>query len=336
MKMSVIIPNWNGEKFLTQCLDSLAYQTYTDFETIIVDNGSTDSSLDIIARYPWVHVLQQDVNLGFAAAVNIGINASNGKIVAVINNDVILEPDWIQSSIDGMNQNSEYEFAATKVLCMSDLNLIDTAGFELYGAGAVHSYFGILASDEYMNTKHEVFGAVASAALYRRTLLEDIGLYDEDFFAYFEDTDLSFRARLAGYRCIFLPDVVCRHYGSGTGGENSEFYVFHGRRNIEYLYFINMQGFLAWKYFFAHCFYEFLILIAYLKFGLGRTWLRAKKDAIRNIGAIIKKRKKRKELVRVNLKVIDKAFHKGLVKEKIKRYKYIKAKQGNKTGRGEV
>ena len=181
-----------------------------------------------------------------------------------------------------------------------------------------------------MNTQHEVFGSVASAALYRRTLLEDIGLYDEDYFAYFEDTDLSFRARLAGYRCIFLPDVICRHYGSGTGGENSEFYVFHGRRNIEYLYFNNMQGFLAWKYFFAHCFYELIILVAYVRLDMGRTWIRAKRDAIRNIRNIIKKRKKCKELIRIDLKEIDAAFRKGLIREKMKRYHYVKAKQGNK------
>jgi len=320
--ISIIIPNWNGERFLADCLNSLLLQSCNNFEVIIIDNGSTDSSLQIIDNYNFCRLIRFEKNQGFAKAVNAGISASTADIIALVNNDVILNYDWIEKASAAMEIYSDYDFAATKVLCMHDPSAIDSAGFEVYAAGAVYSYNDQKSASDLVSNNREVFGAVASAALYRKKLFDKIGYFDEDFFAYFEDTDISFRARLAGYKCIYLSDVICMHVGSGTGGENSPFFVFYGRRNIEYLFFLNMFGYLFWKYLLAHLLYEVIVFIAYLRMGLSGCWFKAKSAAFKQAVSIINKRSIRKELVSAPMSDIDKLFIKGLFKNKLSRYRY--------------
>ncbi len=210
--VSLIIPNWNGAHHLVDCLDSLYDQCRNGVEVVVVDNASSDSSLALLeSRYPWVARIALDDNLGFSAAVNAGIRATSAPLVVLLNNDTRVAPDWLQQLVTGLNQYPEASFAASKMLLFDPPHRIDSAGDHfslLTGAG-----FNIGAGEpaEAHADPAWVLGACAGAAIYRRCLFEDIGLFDEDFFLVFEDVDLDLRAQVAGHRCIYLPDAVVYH-----------------------------------------------------------------------------------------------------------------------------
>jgi len=306
--ISIIIPNWNGAKFLADCIDSIYSQTCNQYEIIVVDNGSSDSSIEVLKSYPELKTILLDKNYGFAKACNLGILNAQGEYIALINNDVILNDDWIEQVIIGFQRNKDFDFMATKILCMDKSSVIDSAGFEISSPGAVYFYHGKKAEDPIVMKKRETFGAVATAAIYRTEVLTKIGLFDEDFFAYAEDTDLSFRARLAGFRCIYLPTVICRHFGSGTGKLYSPFHAFYVRRNSEYLFILNMQSYLFWKYLIPHIGYELASLMLYFRIGLAREWFRAKYEAIKMLKKNMKKRQERVYMTSIDLRKIEKSF----------------------------
>lgn len=309
---SIIIPNWNGARFLVNCIDSLRSQTYKKYEVIVVDNGSSDNSIEILKSYPEIKTILLDKNYGFAKACNIGISNAQGEYISLINNDVILNNDWLERAIMGFQKYKEYDFMATKILCMNKPFMVDSAGFELYSPGAVYSYHGKNADDPLVTKERETFGAVATAAVYRADIFTRIGLFDEDFFAYTEDTDLSFRARLAGFRCIYMPTVVCRHFGSATGIKYSTFHAFHVRRNSEYLFILNMHGYLFWKYLIPHIGYELTLLVLYFRIGRAKVWFRAKFESLKMLKKNLKKRKQRRSIINKDLKITEASFKHGL------------------------
>lgn len=211
-RISVIIPNWNGACHLPDCLDSLAAQTCTDFEIVIVDNGSEDESLELLARdFPQVPVIRNEQNLGFSAAVNCGIKATEGEFVVLLNNDTRAEPNWLQRLLDAMDDVPDASFAACKMLRYDPPHDIDAAGdrYSLWRGSGINIGTGE-PRDRY-DRPAWVFGACAGAAIYRRELFEDIGLFDEDFFLIFEDVDFSLRAQVAGHRCLYVPEAIVYH-----------------------------------------------------------------------------------------------------------------------------
>lgn len=221
LTVSLIIPNWNGAHHLVDCLDSLKDQCKDDVEVVVVDNASTDGSLALLeGQYPWVERIALDDNFGFSAAVNAGIRATSAPLVVLLNNDTRAAPDWLQQLLTGLNRYPDASFAASKMLLFDPPHRIDSAGDHfslLTGAG-----FNIGAgepADAYADPAW-VLGACAGAAIYRRSLFEDIGLFDEDFFLIFEDVDLDLRAQVAGHRCIYLPDAVVYHK-RGASTDNS-------------------------------------------------------------------------------------------------------------------
>ena len=227
-----MIPNWNGERFLSTCLGSLRRQSFVDFETIVVDNGSTDGSVAFVHRnFPEVRVLPLHENMGFSVAVNAGIRASRAEYVALLNNDTEVDPGWLEALVEAAESHPEAGLFASKMVDFEDRRVLDGAGDVLRRSGPPYRLgHGEPDRGQYDEAAF-VFGACAGAALYRRSMLDDIGLFDEDFFANCEDGDLSFRAQLAGYRCLYAPGSVVYHMGSATFGKRSPTSVRLGTRN---------------------------------------------------------------------------------------------------------
>ncbi|MBA2443462.1 MAG: glycosyltransferase family 2 protein [Rubrobacter sp.] len=231
--VAVVVPNWNGERFLGPCLSSLLRQSYRDFETIIVDNGSEDGSLALLDReFPEVRALPLGENRGFSAAVNVGIGATDAELVALLNNDTEQDAGWLSALVRAADAHPEAGSFASKLLDFADRKTLDGAGDALRRSGLPYRLgHGERDRGQY-DTPAPVFGACAAAALYRREMFDEIGTFDEDFFAYCEDGDLSFRAQLAGYGCRYVPEAVVYHVGSAsTGGQRSAFATRLGTRN---------------------------------------------------------------------------------------------------------
>jgi GT2 family glycosyltransferase len=232
--VSVIIPNWNGRRFLAACFQSLRAQRFHDFEVVLVDNGSRDDSLALTAaEFPEVRVIALPENVGFAPAVNRGIEASHGRYVALLNNDTEADPDWLGELVQALERNPGAASAAAKMR-EHDAGRRDRLyglGQALTPDGAPHRVGGGELDCGQWDDAREVFGACGGAALYRRSTLEEIGLLDELFFAYLEDDDWAFRARLAGYHCVAVPTAVVYHVGSGTSGAGSPLVFRLGTRN---------------------------------------------------------------------------------------------------------
>ena len=222
-RVTVVIPNWNTQRFLGPCLASLRRQSYEDFEVVLVDSGSTDDSLAFVAEhFPEVATIALGENRGFSGAVNAGILASEAELVALLNNDTEQDPGWLEALVRAANSRPEAALFASKLVDFHDRRLLDGAGDALRRSGLPYRLgHGELDRGQFGEPAY-VFGACAAAALYRRSLFEEIGLFDADFFAYCEDGDVSFRAQLAGHRCLYVPDAVVYHVGSAsTGGKRS-------------------------------------------------------------------------------------------------------------------
>ncbi len=220
--VSVIIPNYNGSHYLRTCLESLRRQTYRDLEVVVVDDGSQDGSVRLIEEeFPEVKVVGLGKNRGFCAAVNVGICESKGELVALLNNDVEADPGWLEALISAAEQYPWAGFFACKMLQFAQRDALDGAGDAyLRFGGARRIGHGELDRGQY-DEPREVLGACAGAALYRRTLFDSIGLFDEDFVAFHEDIDLSLRAQWAGLGCRYVPTARVYHVGGGTAAPDS-------------------------------------------------------------------------------------------------------------------
>lgn len=232
-RVAVVIPNWNGERLLHTCLSSLRRQSFRDFETVLVDNGSTDGSLELLAReFPEARVVALGENRGFAAAANAGIAATEAEYVVLLNNDTEQDPGWLEALVRAADVHPEAGSFASKLVDFHDRRLLDGAGDALRLSGLPYRLGHGEVDRGQFDAPAGVFGACAAAALYRRGMLEEVGLFDEDFGSYCEDGDLAFRARLAGYGCLYVPGAVVYHMGSAsTGGKRSEAATRLGTRN---------------------------------------------------------------------------------------------------------
>ena len=231
---SVIIPNWNGARYLPICLDSLRRQTYPNFEVIVADNASTDESIALIERnYPEVILVGLPTNRGFAGAVNAGIRHSRGQIVVLLNNDTEADPNWLAEIARVLAEHPTVGLVASKMLLFDRRNVFHTAG-DFYRVDGIPGNRGVWQEDRgQFDQQEEVFSACGGTAAYRRAMLDEIGLLDEDFFYSCEDVDLAWRAQLAGHRCLYVPTAVVYHHLSATGGGVTA--SFHDGRNFIYI-----------------------------------------------------------------------------------------------------
>jgi GT2 family glycosyltransferase len=230
---SIIIPNWNGMHLLEECLESVFAQSIRDFETIVVDNGSTDGSSDFLqANYKnRIQLIPLKENLGFAGGNNRGIEKARGKWVVFLNNDAIADVNWLRELSEAASRHPEVQIFACKVLNYYRRSEIDTVGHLLYPDGISRGRGRLEKDTGQYDREEEVIFPSGTAAAYRRDLLESIGGFDESFFAYGDDTELGLRARLFGACCLFIPKAVVYHRYSATAGTYSEFKVYQVERN---------------------------------------------------------------------------------------------------------
>jgi GT2 family glycosyltransferase len=217
--VSVVIPNWNGIVYLPGCLDSLYKQSYTSIEVVIADNASTDGSQELIrSRYPSIKMIQLPENRGFTGACNAGLRAGQGDIFILLNNDTEVAADWIDQVVAAFVRHPEAGLIASKMLLFDRRDILHTAGDVVYVSGLPGNR-GVWEKDgERYNTEEYVFSACGGSAAYRRTMLDQIGLLDDDFFFSCEDVDLAWRAQLAGWKCVYAPSAVVYHRLAATGG----------------------------------------------------------------------------------------------------------------------
>lgn len=244
-KTTVIIPNYNGMKYLENCLSFLHRSKGTEFDTIVVDNGSTDDSVRFIQyRFAWVKVIALSENTGFSNAVNEGIRAAETPYVLLLNNDTVVEPEFVAELEKAMDRHPDYFSFNAKMLAMSQPDIIDDTG-DFYSSLGWAFARGKGQPAERYTTESKVFAACAGAAIYRKSIFEKIGYFDVMHFAYLEDIDLGFRAQIYGYHNGFCPKAIVYHAGSGSSGSRyNEFKVNLSSRNNIYLIAKNFPLFM--------------------------------------------------------------------------------------------
>jgi GT2 family glycosyltransferase len=219
--ISVVVVNWNRKDLLRACLASLQRQAGVTLEIIVVDNGSSDGSADLAEREFGAQVIRNGENRGFCAANNQGIAAARGEFIALLNNDAEAEPGWLEALHRACTRRPEIGMAASKVLVWEEPQRIDKVGHLIFPDGQNRGRgSGALDNGQY-DREEEVLWPDGSAALYRKEMLDRIGGFDEDFFAYGDDAELGLRARIAGWRCIYTPQAVVRHHRGSTLGKSS-------------------------------------------------------------------------------------------------------------------
>lgn len=302
---TVIIVNWNGRPHLDDCLGSLQKQVFADFQVVLVDNGSQDDSVAFIRQfYPEIHILQLPTNQGFCKPNNLAIRQTQSKYICLLNNDTELDVECLGALTETMEKEPEIGICDAKQLLFARRDIIHSVGadYTIAGSTAKPAY---LLKDEGLDDNHDRFIGMAACVLYRRTMLDDIGLLDEDFFAGCEDTDISFRAHLTGYRVQNVGRARCYHKISATHKVNSANFVRRGQRNLHWAYFKNMPSSLLFRYWPHHLLYTAITSLYFFRVGRGFDWMRAKFDVLRSIPRLMKKRKEIQALRRVTDREID-------------------------------
>lgn len=248
--ITVIIPTYNGIKYIPDCLDSLKSQLRRPDEVIVVDDGSTDGTASLVTRsYPEARLIRLESNRGFAAAINEGISRSQTDYVALLNNDARAAPKWLSELARALDEQRAIGFCSSKMLFADQPGIINSIGIGFTRAGTAFDVGYGQKDGEQFNYPRPIFGACAGAALYRRKLFQDVGLFDEDLFMWYEDADLSFRAQLAGYRCLYVPTAVVYHVGGGTTSPSERLHIHYCSRNQILILAKNLPGPLRSLYF---------------------------------------------------------------------------------------
>lgn len=241
MKVTIIIPNYNGKHFMEPCLASLKEQTCQDYKVLVIDNASTDGSLEYMKEhYPKIEVIALDKNYGFSKAVNVGIQHSTTPYVILLNNDTTVDPHYVEEMVKAIERSPRIFSVSSKMIQMYHPELIDSAGdlYTLLGWGVCRGTGRPVSN---YTEADEIFTACAGAAIYRRSAFSKIGYFDENHFAYLEDIDVGYRAKIYGYKNTYCPTALVYHVGSGTSGSKyNSFKVKLSARNNIYLNYKNM------------------------------------------------------------------------------------------------
>lgn len=259
-RASVIIPTWNGRSLLELSLPSLAGQRFRDFETIVVDNGSTDGTAEWLAgHHPDVRLVRLPENRGFAAAVNEGIATARGELIALLNNDTEIDSGWLASLVSAFDLHPDVGICASRILNYYDRKRIDSAG-DMLGLFADQIGHGALDGPDFAHSR-PVLSACAAAAAYRRTVFDTVGVFDERFVSYLEDVDMGLRARHAGFQVLYVPEAVIYHMVSATSQRLNHTKLRLLLRNSLFLFFQYMPTrvvlqwgavMLVWPFLHAH------------------------------------------------------------------------------------
>jgi GT2 family glycosyltransferase len=293
-RVAVIIVNWNAGALLGACLRALAAQTERDFRAVVVDNASTDGSPDAVATLgdPRFELLALASNTGFAHANNAGAaHTAPTEFIALLNPDAVPEPDWLAALLRAAEAAPDAGAFGSHLIDLADRAVSDGTGDCYHWSGRAFRRDHGVAVAQSRRAAGDIFSPCAAAALYRRAAWDRVGGFDEDFFCYLEDVDLGFRLRLAGWRCVHVPQSLCYHAGSALTGRRSDFSTYHGQRNMVWVFVKNMPSWLFWLLAPAHLLLNLLAPFALARrrqFGLA---LRAKRDALRAWPALWRKRR---------------------------------------------
>lgn len=321
-EVSVVVVTWNGRSFLGPCLEALAAQRGIAAETILVDNASTEGTVEFVrARFPDVRIVALRENRGFAGGNNAGAREARGEFVAFLNNDTVPDSRWLRALRDGIDPRAGFLLATSRIVYMHDPAVIDSAGDGLFRwGGAFKRHHG--APVETADVSGEVFGVCGAACLITKSVFDELAGFDEDFFASHEDVDLSYRARLRGYRCRYVADAVVRHHGSATLGRISPFAVFQGQRNLEWMYLKNTPGWLLLRTLPGHLLYNTAGAAYFARIGLLGTFLKAKVAALADLSNVLRKRTNIQRTRRVGARAIEAHLEKHWLAVKVREKRF--------------
>lgn len=291
-RIAVIIVNYNAGSFLNKCLNALSYQTLKPARVIVVDNFSSDKSADSIEHdFTGTDVIRLSKNVGFAAANNLASKTvKDCQWLALLNPDAFPEPDWLANLIKATEKFPQFSFFSSRLISADNPTLLDGTGDTYHVSGRPWRRDHGISADKGAQKNDEVFSACAAAALYKTSDFTAAGGFDESFFCYMEDVDLGFRLRLMGKRCMYVHDSVVAHVGSATTSIGSDFYIYHGQRNLVWTFFKNMPWPLILLYLPQHLMLNLAAIVAYSLKGRGRIILKAKWDAFKSLPIILRKR----------------------------------------------
>lgn len=273
MKVTIVIPNYNGKHFMEPCLSSLSKQTYKNFHILVVDNASSDGSIEYMEEnYPDIELIKLQKNFGFSKAVNIGIQHSRTPYVILLNNDTTVDTRYVEEMVKAIEKSPKIFSVSSKMIQMYHPELIDSAGdlYTLLGWGVCRGCGRPVSN----YTKYdEIFTACAGAAIYRRSVFDEIGYFDENHFAYLEDIDIGYRARIYGYYNMYCPTALVYHVGSGTSGSKyNSFKVKLAARNNLYLNYKNMPALQLVLNFIPLAIGYFVKYLFFCKIGFGKDY----------------------------------------------------------------
>jgi len=292
MTVGLVFVTWNAEAFISRALAAVAGQTRPPDAVVIVDNASSDHTLAAIdeATRGWatpVHVIALPTNLGFAAANNRAVeHPASCDLIALLNPDAFPEPAWLATLLVAAEAHPEAASFASRLMLDGQPGRLDGVGDVCHVSGLVwrHGHTKQLATVPEASQARPVFSACAAAALYRRDDWTRAGGFDERFFCYAEDVDLGFRLQLAGRGCWYVPDAVVHHVGSASAGVGSAFAVYHGHRNLEWMFLKNMPAGLLWRYLPLHVAASVAGMAVFVGRGRASSYLKAKWDALTRAG----------------------------------------------------
>ncbi|MBN2209404.1 MAG: glycosyltransferase family 2 protein [Candidatus Coatesbacteria bacterium] len=291
-RVVVIVPNWNGLNFIERCLRSLCAQSFEYFETVVVDNGSTDGSAELVeARFPTVRLIRLPKNRGFSVAVNVGLKETASEYVAFLNNDTEVEALWLSELVRALDAHPSAGSAASKIFWDSDRERLYAAGDFFCAEGFGGNMGASLTEGTAHNERTWVFSASACASLYRRCVLDEIGLLEERFFMFYEDIDLGFRAQLAGWPCIVVPEAVVYHTGTATAGIFSQMRRYCLARNELFVLARNLLGPILRRSVWSILRHQLKASVQALDEGWPATLLRARIAAIAALPWLLRSRR---------------------------------------------
>jgi GT2 family glycosyltransferase len=287
--ISIIIPNYNGESYIKQCMDSVYNQTCKEFEIIVVDNASKDNSIKIIQdNFKNVKIIDNKNNLGFSVAVNQGIIEAKGEYIVLLNNDTEVHEYWLNNLVKCIENDEKVFSCCSKMIRYLERDKIDDTGDEYNLLGWAYKRGDGESIDKY-NKNQSVFSSCGGAAIYRKRVFDEIGYFDENFFAYMEDVDISYRAKIHGYKNIYCSDAVVYHIGSATSGSKyNSFKIKLAARNNLYVVYKNMpilQLALNMPFILLGWIIRFLF---FYKKGFGKEYLEGTKEAFSKLKNISK------------------------------------------------
>lgn len=294
--VSILILNWNGESILDECITSILKSEYQNYEIVVVDNNSSDRSLEVLSKYPGLKVISNRENLGFAGGNNIGFRHCEGRYIVTLNNDIIVEPNWLTEPVRILESDNAIGIIGCRQMSyfnrevIDSLYLVPTAFLLLDRMGKGKIFHD---GEEKFTTLGYTIGASGASVIYRKTLLNQLGGFDERFFAYHEESDLHLRAFASGWKCLYVPSSVVYHKGSYSFSKAKKtFFYLHERNRIWYVY----------KNFPASFIFKNLPVIIYrelrtfvnvaIRRGLLGTYLRARIDAFKELKQFKDERKK--------------------------------------------